>query len=155
MASFKQNTFDYKSLDDGKVWDTPNKSTAVIEGLLKALYERIVVLEQQSREKDARIEKLKQEMLKASLANDVHVRARYCGGVLVWKIPQFQAKVKAMRSDHNKMYYSDETYTSPHGYRYCARVNISPKMRDYIALHIHFMRSDNDFHLDWVSTIHK
>lgn len=150
MAAFKQNiSFEFKSIEENKLWDAPNKNTNGTEDLLKALYERIVVLEQQNREKDAQIEKLSQEMKKTCLANDI--QARYSGGVLVWQITDFTSKIKAMRADPNKMYYSSDTFTSPNGYRYCARINISPKMKDFIGLHVHLMRSDNDFHLDWVS----
>lgn len=149
MAAFKQNiSFEFKSIEENKLWDAPNKNTNGTEDLLKSLYERIVVLEQQNREKDAQIEKLSREMAKTSLTADIE--ARYSGGVLVWQITEFTAKIKAMRADPNKMYYSSDTFTSPNGYRYCARINISPKMKDFIGLHIHLMRSDNDFHLDWV-----
>lgn len=143
MAAFKQNiSFEFKSIEENKLWDAPNKNTNGTEDLLKALYERIVVLEQQNREKDAQIEKLK----KACLA----IQSQYSGGVLVWQITEFTSKIKAMRADPNKMYYSSDTFTSPSGYRYCVRINISPKMKDFIGLHVHLMRSDNDFHLDWV-----
>ncbi len=151
MAAFKQNSsFEFKSIEENnKLWDAPNKNTNGTEDLLKTLYERIVVLEQQNREKDAKIEKLTQEMAKTCLAGDI--QARYSNGVLVWQITQFHSKINAMRADPNKMYYSSEVFTSAHGYRYCARINISPKMKDFLGLHIHLMRSDNDFHLDWVS----
>ncbi|KAJ6646612.1 TNF receptor-associated factor 6 [Pseudolycoriella hygida] len=161
MTAFKQNiSFEFKSIEENKLWDAPNKNTNGTEDLLKVLYERIVVLEQQNREKDAQIEKLTKDMTKVCLVSEIE--ARYSGGVLVWQITQFNSKVQAMRSDPNKMYYSNETFTSPHGYRYCARINISPKRKDFIGLHIHLMRSDNDFHLDWpfrgrikISMIHR
>lgn len=161
MASFKQNiSFEFKSIERNKLWDAPNKNTNGTEDLLKALYERIVVLEQQNREKDAKIEKLTLDMSKACLSSDI--LARYSNGVLVWQITQFHSKIKSMRADPNKMYYSNEVFTSPHGYRFCARIKIAPEMKDYIGLHIHLMRSDNDFHLDWpfrgrirISTIHR
>lgn len=150
MTSFKQNiSFEFKSIEENKLWDAPNKNTNGTEDLLKALYERIVVLEQQNREKDAKIEKLTLDMSKACLSSDI--QARYSNGVLVWKITQFHSKIKSMRADLNKMYYSNEVFTSPHGYRFCARIKISPDAKDCIGLHIHLMRSDNDFHLDWVS----
>lgn len=146
MAAFKQNiTFEFKSIEENKLWDAPNKNTNGTQDLLKSLYERIVVLEQQNREKDAQIEKLTLDMKRTCLANE----ARYSGGVLVWQIKDFVSKVKAMRDDPNKMYYSNDIFTSPNGYRYCARINVSPKMKDFIGLHIHFMKSTNDYHLDW------
>lgn len=155
-------------------WDAPSKDTNRTNGsssttssdsdLLKALYERIVVLEQQSREKDMKLEKLTQQMSKASLQHNIGngVHPRYSGGVLVWKITQFQSKITAMAADPNAMFYSGEAYTSPHGYRYCVRINISPKVKDFIGLHVHLMKSDNDFHLEWpfrgrikISMIHR
>lgn len=120
--------------------------------LLKSLYERIVLLEQQGREKDAQLNRVVQQLARLT-ANSPNVMptvdTRYSGGVLVWRIDQFQSKITAMSADSNEMFYSDDAYTSPHGYRYCVRINISPKVSDFIALHVHLMQSDNDYHLDW------
>lgn len=169
MTAFNQNnlkTVDH--LNDAATWDAPQKNGGDDGGtddgsLLKALYERIVVLEQQSREKELKLEKLTHQMAKAQLhQSSVSVNPRYSGGVLVWPITQFEEKVAAMSADPNAMFYSSEAYTSPYGYRYCVRINISPKFRDYIGLHLHLMRSDNDFHLEWpfrgrikISMIHR
>lgn len=113
MAAFKQNlSFEFKSIEENKLWDAPNKNTNGTEDLLKAMYERIVILEQQNREKDAKIEKLTQDVAKACLANDI--QARYSGGVLLWKITQFESKADAMRSDPEKMYYSTKHVTKYH-----------------------------------------
>lgn len=167
MTAFSMKNSTSLGLNDrlssvSRQWDAPNKDTNRTNGsssatssdadLLKALYERIVVLEQQGREKDMKIEKLTKQMSKASLQH----------GVLVWKIAQFQNKIVAMAADPNAMFYSGEAYTSPHGYRYCVRINISPKVKDFIGLHVHLMKSDNDFHLEWpfrgrikISMIHR
>lgn len=170
FTEMQTKTMDLKSVEDSKLWDAPNKHQSNGDEyhnhksseteLLKALYERIVVLEQQNREKDLKIEKLVQQISKNTFYGDVH--PRYSCGVLLWKITQFQSKVNAMSSDPNKMFYSAEAYTSPHGYRYCLRINISPKVKDYIGLHVHLMQSDNDFHLEWpfrgrikISMIHR
>lgn len=111
------------------------------------MYERIVILEQKQLEHSAKVDQLNQQMTKMALQMaNVHTVS---DGVLVWKIAQFSSKVDAMSANPNLMVYSNEAYTSPHGYRFCARVNISQKCRGFIGLHIHLMRSDNDYHLDW------
>lgn len=122
--------------------------------LLKSLYERIILLEQQAREKDAQLNRVVQQLTRLTLnsanaSSTVSIDTRYSGGVLVWRIDQFQSKIAAMSADSNEMFYSDDAYTTPHGYRYCVRINISPKVSDFIALHVHLMQSDNDYHLDW------
>lgn len=119
--------------------------------LLKTLYERIVMLEQQGREKDAQLNRVVQQLsrLTVKTASLSAIDSRYSGGVLVWRIDQFQSKMAAMSADPNEMFYSGDAYTAPHGYRYCVRINISPKVSDFIGLHVHLMQSDNDYHLDW------
>lgn len=124
--------------------------------LLKALYERIIVLEQQTREQDSKLAQLSQQMART------RIDPRYSGGVLVWQITAFAAKVAAMSADPNHMLYSGESFTSPHGYRFCVRLNISAKFPGLIGLHVHLMQSDNDYHLDWpfrgrikISMIHR
>lgn len=104
--------------------------------LVNIMYERIVVLEQQTREQAIKLEKLQ------LLENKKH-------GTLVWKIEDFKRKVDLMQNNSNMMFYSSEAYTDPHGYKFCARINLSPKMRDCISFHVHLMKSENDFHLDW------
>lgn len=169
MTAFNQNKkqFEMNALEASN-WDAPSKNgggehseNTDVGNLTKALYERIVVLEQQNREKDLKLDKLTQQMDKFSL-NTTFVHPRYSSGVLVWKINQFQNKISAMSADPNAMFYSSEAYTSPHGYRYCCRINISPKFKDFIGLHVHLMKSENDFHLDWpfrgrikISMIHR
>lgn len=125
--------------------------------MLKALYERIIVLEQQTREQDSKLTQLLTQQFART-----RIDPRYSGGVLVWPITQFRAKVAAMSADPNHMIYSGESYTSPHGYRFCVRLNISAKCPGLIGLHVHLMQSENDFHLDWpfrgrikISMIHR
>lgn len=124
--------------------------------LLQALYERIVVLEQQTREQDSKLTQITQQFSRT------RIDPRYSGGVLVWQIHQFSAKIATMSSDPNHMIYSGESYTSPHGYRFCVRLNISAKFPGLLGLHVHLMQSENDFHLDWpfrgrikISMIHR
>lgn len=141
-------------------WDAPAKTPTTLPpdnqsaALLNVLYERIVRLEQQHHEKDAQIARLTQavERLSASVAAGAAAPdPRYSGGVLVWRIDQFSAKVAAMRADPNTMFYSAEAFTSAHGYRYCVRINCSPRAAssDWLGLHVHLMRSANDAHLEW------
>lgn len=104
--------------------------------LINSMYERIVILEQMTREQSIKIDKLQ------SFANNRH-------GTLVWKIEEFKKKIEIMQSNPNMMFYSSEAYTSPNEYKFCARINLSHKMKDCISLHVHLMRSDNDFHLPW------
>lgn len=115
--------------------------------LLRTLYERVVILEQRNHEQNLKIENLQQQLHKTYLMSDI--QARYSGGVLIWRIQQFENKIQTMSSNSNIMYYSKDSYTSPGGYRFCARINISPKCKDFIGLHIHMMQSDNDYHLEW------
>lgn len=134
-----------------KLWDPPNKSengdNKSNTDLIRAMYERIVVLEQRSREQDLKIEQLGHKLTKSCHLNDVN--PRYSNGVIIWKITKLQSKLETMKSDPNIMFYSNVAYTSPYGYKFCCRISISPKCRDFIALHIHLMRSENDSHLDW------
>lgn len=107
--------------------------------LVNAMFERIVVLEQHSREQSLEIEKLTTRLN----------RYMNSGGILVWKITNFTSKVESMRRDASIMYYSPDVFTGPFGYRFCARINVSPKAPHSIGLHLHLMQSDNDYHLDW------
>lgn len=147
-----------KSIEAKNLWDAPSKSSdnhshngsgnadhdrsIKNEALLSALYERIVILEQISREQSLKIDRM-------ALQVNQFENARHSGGVLVWKFDQFHSKIQEMSRSPNKMYYSPDVYTGPLGYRFCARINISPKATDNIGLHVHMMQSDNDYHLDW------
>lgn len=210
---------DDNSTEQPHAWDAPNKTAPAGQPehpaddrtlasahpmpqpagsglLLKVLYERIIVLEQQSREKDSKLERIGQQLAKLAVNRDAEISAavtaaanaavalatssqhansgsstcggvttpllgpvavhaaqinpRFSGGVLVWRITQLRTKLQQMRADPNgKAFFSGDSYTSPFGYRYCVRLNCSPKRSDHIALHVHLMQSDNDFHLDW------
>lgn len=104
--------------------------------LINAMYERIVVLEQLTREQSIKIDKLQ------SLETKRH-------GTLVWKVEEFKKKIELMQTNPNMMFYSHEAYTSPDGYKFCARINLSHKMNNCLSLHVHLMKSENDFHLSW------
>jgi TNF receptor-associated factor 6 len=104
--------------------------------LINAMYERIVMLEQQSREQTLKIERLQLMETKRN-------------GTLVWRIEDFKRKVDQMRLNSQTMFYSSECFTEPNGYKFCARINLSQKTRDCLSFHVHLMKSENDFHLSW------
>ncbi|CRK88512.1 CLUMA_CG002311, isoform A [Clunio marinus] len=120
--------------------ETANKVTLfqqqTTRELINAMYERIVVLEQQNREQELKIAKLEQLETKRN-------------GILVWKFEDFRKKFETMQLNPQTMYYSSECYTDPNGYKFCARINLSQKEKDCLSFHIHLMRSDNDYHLSW------
>jgi TNF receptor-associated factor 6 len=102
--------------------------------LINCMYERIVVLEQLTREMSIKIEKQ---------------QSTNRNGTLVWKVEDFKKKIELMQGNSAMMFYSPEAYTSPDGYKFCARINLSHKMKDCLSLHVHLMKSENDFHLSW------
>lgn len=173
-AFTQSKSFDFKSIEALKLWDPPKKSSSdqvngssnaqtpddgeadsasrdsYNDALLRALYERIVTLEQLNREQGMQIERLTAQMNKLTNANSAgEPSARYSGGTLIWKITQFSKKVQEMDANPNNRFYSPDVYTSPYGYRFCARINIATKTKGYIGLHVHMMQSENDYHLDW------
>ncbi|XP_059608861.1 TNF receptor-associated factor 6-B [Phlebotomus argentipes] len=145
-AFLHNNTLESES----RLWDAPMKANGgppAASDLVRSMYERIVVLEQKQQEMSAKVEKMREQLSKT--CSQAEIQAKYTDGVLVWQIGQFHSKIKAMSANPNIMFYSGEAYTSPHGYKFCARVNISPKVKDFIGLHVHMMQSENDYHLDW------
>ena len=92
-----------------------------ISPYFRALYERVVVLEQRNREQDIVIANMSKQLSAFAVAkmkqnNDMLLR--YCMGNYVWKIDNFKARLDAMLIDHYKMLYSPGFYTSPNGYRF-------------------------------------
>ncbi|XP_030378054.1 TNF receptor-associated factor 6 [Scaptodrosophila lebanonensis] len=114
------------------------------EQIVQAMYQRIVVLEQHTREQDTRLENLGKQLRLAR-----QVDPRYSNGTIVWQIEQFSALVERLRSNANNQVYSHECYTSPYGYKFCARLNVQPRKPQMLSLHVHLMQSENDFHLEW------
>lgn len=175
LNDYKQSkSFDFKSIEALKLWDPPKKAASdqvngssnahtpddgeadsasrdsYNDALLRALYERIVTLEQLNCEQGMQIERLTAQMNKLTNANSAgEPSARYSGGTLIWKITEFSKKVQEMDATPNNRFYSPDVYTSPYGYRFCARINIATKTKGNIALHVHMMQSENDYHLDW------
>lgn len=118
----------------------------------RTLYERIVVLEQQNRELtiSASNHQTQLSTLHTSVRyNNEEMISRYCNGLYIWKLGSFGEKLAAMTNDSLKMFYSPGFYTSPNGYKICARINVSSKDPRYLSLLIHLMHSENDDALDW------
>lgn len=139
-----------------RAWDPCEKSPSngdqqsTTRELINSMYERIVVLEQLNREQAVKIEKLQQMATKSN-------------GTLVWRIKDFWKKVKWIKENPGvNMLYSEECFTDPNGYKFCARIRLSPNVKDCLGFYIHLMKSENDDHLSWpfigrikISMIHK
>lgn len=132
-----------KSPTEGEANEQPTRD------LFQSMYERIVSLEQLNREQALKIEKLARLEMSRN-------------GTLVWRIENFKSKLEMMESNTNLRFYSPECFTDPNGYRFCGRINLTPKRRDSLCFQIHFMKSENDYHLPWpfigkikISMIHK
>lgn len=116
--------------------------------LLQSVCERLVSLEQRNREQEIQIQNLqsrfgplRQEMLLSS-------------GHYVWKVTEFAKQLKVMEtaSPTLKVLYSPGFYTSPFGYRFCVRLNLSPGNGQYLSLLVHLMKGEHDAALDWPFT---
>ncbi|XP_043265535.1 TNF receptor-associated factor 6-like [Colletes gigas] len=146
---------------ESKLWDPPPKSATSLENnesllewqhLLKNLYERIVVLEQQNRELSITVSNQKTQLTTLQTSqrfNQEEMFLRNCNGVYIWRLHSFREKLESMINDPLKMFYSPGFYTSPFGYKICARINVSPKDSEFISLLLHIMKSENDDGLDW------
>lgn len=146
---------------ESKLWDPPAKSEAELDKhepppewqqLLKNLYERIVVLEQQNRELTICVSNQKNQLTTLQTAlrySQEEGCLRNCNGVYIWRLKNFQEELQSMMSEPLKMLYSPGFYTGPNGYRICARINISSKDPEYLSLLLHMMKSENDDALDW------
>lgn len=115
--------------------NSEDKQTSTRE-LVNAMFERIVILEQQNREQSVKIEKLQQMETNRN-------------GVLVWRVEDFKRKLEMMQFNTQVMFYSGECFTDPNGYKFCARINLSQKIKDCLSVHVHLMKSENDYHLSW------
>lgn len=119
-------------VENHSLWDAPAKRANGDGGhgqsqeqmdLIRGMYERIVVLEQQYREQMVKVDKLTE-----TVARMQQIEAKPYDGVLIWRVEQFRSKIDSMSNNPNVLLYSPEAYTSPHGYKYCVRLNISPKV---------------------------
>lgn len=114
----------------------------------RALYERIVVLEQKSREQDIIIANMSEQINSNHLSMS-KIAVRYCNGCYIWYLADFKNKINTMKNNHNIMQYSPGFFTSPNGYKFCIRFNLSPKDPNYVAILVHMMRTEYDNTLDW------
>ncbi|XP_053600285.1 TNF receptor-associated factor 6 isoform X2 [Plodia interpunctella] len=147
---------DAKEQEAMTLWEAPDKndpqsSTAPLNNtsaLIRSVFERVVILEQRNREQDIIIANLTKQVSTIS-ALMKHNNVRYCMGNYIWKIDNFSARLEQMLKNHNSMLYSPAFYTTPNGYRFCVRLNISPQNPLCFALHVHMMKSEFDDCLDW------
>jgi TNF receptor-associated factor 6 len=72
-------------------------------------------------------------------------------GHYVWKVSEISKQLKSMEgaSPTLKVLYSPGFYTSPFGYKFCARLNVSPGNGQFLSLLVHLMKGDYDMALDW------
>ncbi|KAI5641890.1 zinc finger, c3HC4 type (RING finger) domain-containing protein [Phthorimaea operculella] len=150
---------DPKEQEAMSLWEAPDKEGNPppkplnnTSALIRALYERVVVLEQRNREQDiviANISKQLNAFAVAKMKQNNEMLLRYCMGNYIWRVDNFKARCEAMMKDHFKMLYSPGFYTSPNGYRFCVRLNISPQNPECFALHVHLMKTENDDCLEW------
>lgn len=89
------------------------------QGLLRSLYERIVMLEQRNREQDIQLENMKRQLFANIGQVSQDLALRYCGGTYLWTVTQISDKLMAMAAAPTRcMFYSPGFYTAPNGYRY-------------------------------------
>ncbi|XP_060532304.1 TNF receptor-associated factor 6 [Cylas formicarius] len=137
-------------------WDPPSKNESTsqsldddrISSLLKALYEKIVMLEQKTREQDIIIANMSQQISSYNLTV-TKFQQRYCNGCYIWYFNDFKTKISTMRENPGIFHYSPGFYTSAYGYKLGIRLNLSPKDVNYLAIIVHFMKSEHDNALDW------
>ncbi|GBP48282.1 TNF receptor-associated factor 6 [Eumeta japonica] len=133
------------SLGDPKKKNGNPFSNNDVHTLLNTLYERIVVLEQRDREKSILIENLSKQLDMLT-----HTAARRtCFGEFLWRVDGISGHIATMKADHNRIIYSEPFYTSPYGYKFCLRLNISQHNSNYLALNLHLMKSPHDDCLTW------
>lgn len=102
------------------------------------------------------------------------LEGRYCHGVYVWRLREFPRIVDELRERPVRVLHSPPFYTSPFGYKFCLRLNLTRTgggnggfaggvtrgvgrqegantggSAEWLSLFIHGMRSENDAFLDW------
>ncbi|KAK6626702.1 hypothetical protein RUM44_009178 [Polyplax serrata] len=137
---------------ESALWDPQEKGKEQQNAsLMRALYERVVILEQRCHEQNAQIQKLKSEVQEAE-SKVREVSLQHASGQYLWSITEFSKKVEAMRSGDKRLFFSEGFYTSPIGYKICGRINLSPNNGDQLSLLIHLMKTAHDCTLDWPFT---
>lgn len=84
--------------------------------IFRALYEKIVFLEQKTREQDIIIANMSEQISNYSTIQS-NFQQKYCNGCFIWYFKDFNNKVRAMRDNPRIMHYSPAFYTSPYGYK--------------------------------------
>ncbi|KAL1458088.1 hypothetical protein WDU94_008262 [Cyamophila willieti] len=145
--------------EESKLWD-PSKNTdgkdsqksactscADNSGLLKLLYERLVLLEQNRLELEIKVNKLESNLKEVGNVED-NISLKLCNGVYFWRLDNFRVKLQEMNQT-NRYFYSACFYSSCYGYRFCTRVNISREDNQYLSLFIHLVQGEHDDILSW------
>lgn len=96
------------------------------------------MLEQKNRELTFALENLQSSIIE-----------RTCNGSYIWKLESFNQKLNNMASNRMNMFFSPSFYTSPMGYKVCARINVSHNNSEFLSLVLHLVKSENDDTLDW------
>lgn len=82
----------------------------------RALYEKIVILEQKTREQDIIIANMSNQIAANNLAMS-KLALRYCNGSFLWYINDIKNKINGMRTNQHILHYSPGFYSSPNGYK--------------------------------------
>ncbi|KAK9509780.1 hypothetical protein O3M35_007017 [Rhynocoris fuscipes] len=141
---------------EAALWDPPPKQPNHLildtsQALIKSLYERIVILEQKNTELEVQLKNTREQILKIlddKQKYEANLALRLCNGTYIWNLSDMRSKISAFLVDPSLTFYSEGFYTSYSGYKFCARIHISPDLK-YLKLLIHLMKSENDYALSW------
>lgn len=100
--------------------DESEKHSTSLHALVRALYERIVVLEQRNHEQDITIGNMSRLISATSNSHRQlidELPLKFCFGTYLWRLENFSGKLDILFKDPSKMLYSQGFYTSPNGYR--------------------------------------
>lgn len=138
---------------EADTWDAPPKQqNTTLNQLIMSLCERVVQLEQKTREQELQLVNAKTKINDMVAEKEQFMAVlplRICNGSHIWNVPNIREQLHLMYKDPSKMLYSEGFYTSYHGYKFCARLNVSPNNSSYISLLVHLMKSENDDILPW------
>ncbi|XP_063847110.1 TNF receptor-associated factor 6-like [Scylla paramamosain] len=83
-------------------------------------------------------------------------RGKYCQGEYVWRLKDFPGTLAELREKPTRVIHSPGFYTSPFGYKFCLRLNLTRGSgkgerggEEWLSLFIHGMQGENDDFLDW------
>nr|CAD7401815.1 unnamed protein product [Timema cristinae] len=160
--SVEKQNIDVKAQEAANFWEPDEKGQPTQNGndpphqwqsLVRSLYERIVMLEQRNREQDIQLENIKHQFSTKTEKISQDLSLRYCGGTYIWSVNRFSVKLAEMVAKPSQcMLYSPGFYTTPSGYKFCIRINLSPTNHNYLALLVHLMRGENDAFIEWPFT---